>query len=306
MLGEFCFASSIETENMNQPTSWSSQLLLTQDLKPGTRHSSLKDFTLSYTYSLMAPDSTSLSPAWIETDAYGLGFDWEFGARKEWSSNFTINSSNQPAEKFTTGGIEYDLWRKLKFGSDEIKPTSSEGGSDVITAEKETENFQPSLEFGFKLGFTILNQKAKVKIGKILVNDLVEPQSKSGVNLKYSFAEFASFYSEYNGYKYNPSISNFMTFLNNVNPVSATGMSTAIGQLNIYDWTNKITFYIGNNWEWYVGEQISEALNGGAVTYLYLTSLEYSLSKSFTIEVGGGQSFPLNQYEATFNLTYDY
>ena len=300
-------ASSLGFENTNSPTAWTSNLDLTADVNKNRPHRALKDINLQYGTGAEMPDSNATSGNWIVTNTLIGGLDWEFGPEKLWSSSLALTISNQPAELYSTQGLEFDLNRKFEFG----KNKKSSGESVAAETEENKvdandDDFIPSLKIGIKAGNSTLSQKAKVRKNSVLLTELTAPQLKTGVNIKYEITSWMSISSEYNGYTYTPVINTFETYLNTTQGAKLTGMSTAMGQLNIYEWTNKIMFDLSDDWEWDLSGESSEALVGGGMTWLYESNWYYKVSKSFEIDFGVGQIQPTTNLEGIFNLVYNY
>jgi hypothetical protein len=281
------FASSFEFDVFSSPTTSSSGLIYTHPIDRYPALTSLKDFNLNYTRSVSLPDPTSTTGSWYETNAITAGLDWKAGQKKLWTLSLDGNYSNQPTQNFTTNGIEFDFARKFEF-------------------DPEADDFSQALSIGFKLGENILTQKAIQKNNAILRNDLSEPQLKTGINLRYNYIAWGAIYTSYNGYKYNPSISNLVAYLNKTHPVAEAGMSTALGQLNAFDWTTKLLFYIGDSWEIDSYEQIEDGLTTGTTSYLYETDFIYKITKEFEVLVGGGVIYPTSDAQVNFALTYNW
>jgi len=290
------FASSLSSLNTNEPSAWTSSLNWNGDLNKERPEASLRSISAGYSYGLQLPGSTSLATSWIETDGYVLGLNWEFGQKKDWTSSLFLNISNQPTEKYSTSGLEFDLNHRIEWPGWKSESTEADGATE----------FSPGFNLGIKVGNTNLIQKSKILVRTTLVNELAEPQVKTGINLRYDYSTWGSFYSEYNGYHYSATIKTFIAFLNSSNNTSLSGMTTAMGQLNIFDWTNKLIFYLSDNWEWDLSEQISESLTTGITSFLYESSWVYKIGKSYDVEIGVGQVQPENTTEGIINLVCSY
>jgi hypothetical protein len=282
-------ASDLRSENLNSNSQWSTGIKLSQDINKDNPRSALSSFDLGYTYSLQQPDSTSQQIQWIATNAETLGLDFDWGLRKIWNSSFEIDASSQPAENFTTKGFEWDLYHRFYLGS-----------------ALDPDDFQPSFKIGFKLGNTTLTETAKVKVGKVLVNDLIEPQVLTGFVVKYYPLKDLNFTFEYDGYQYSPTINKLALYLNNSGQTKASGFSTALGQLNIFSSDFKMEWDFSEDWEIDLTFGQADGLTTGSMSYWYESLWVWHLDSIYTLEAGALQNQPSNTYSALLNLEIDY